>query len=179
MKAKPLPDIEVLHAWFRYDRDTGVLYNNKNRGCAREGSQVGWNSNGYLETRFQGKPYKVHRVVWAIHHGRDPGQFQIDHINGNREDNRINNLRLVTCSQNICNTRTRSDNTSGVKGVSWHKGKKKWRAEITKDGLTCVQHYHDKNHAIAARVLAEYRLHGEYAGLHRSKDDKDKVIVRP
>ena len=175
MEAKPLPDIEVLHAWFHYNHENGILYNKKNRNHnAVEGSQVGFYSDGYLVTHFQGKVYKVHRVVWAIHHGRDPGQLQIDHINGNRVDNRINNLRLVTCSQNNCNARIRSDNTSGVKGVSWHKEKGKWRAEITKDGVRYRRNYRDMNHAIAARVLAEYRLHGEYAGLHRSKDDKDK-----
>ena len=107
----------------------------------------------------------VHRIIWAIHNGEDPGELQVDHINGKRNDNRIGNLRLVTPSENDRNRNIRKGNVSGVTGVSYHKGKKMWDAGIGYKGKLYRRCYKDKNHAIAARCLAEYRLFGEHSKL--------------
>ena len=84
------------------------------------------NERGYL--MCGGIP--VHRIVYERTHGKKPKGFQIDHINGNKLDNRIENLRLATYAENQWNAKTRVDNTSGVKGVCWKKGLNKWYAQI-------------------------------------------------
>jgi hypothetical protein len=66
--------------------------------------------------------------------GQDPVNKLIDHIDGNPYNNRFNNLRLATRHQNGCNQKKHSNNTSGFKGVCWHKVIKKWQAYITVEG---------------------------------------------
>lgn len=78
--------------------------------------------------------YREHRVIWLMHYGSFP-TMELDHINGVRDDNRLENLRQVTRSQNIQNLkRARSDNSNGLLGVSYKKPNKKWAAAIQKDG---------------------------------------------
>lgn len=117
------------------------------------------NANGYLQVKIQGVQYKVHRVAWALHHGAWP-ERQIDHINGNRADNRITNLRLADQAQNLQNSARRSDNRSGHPGVSWYKKTRSWRADITVNGVTTyLGSFHDKREAITAYLEAKSRLH--------------------
>jgi hypothetical protein len=71
--------------------------------------------------------YAAHRIAWMLVHGQDPGELQLDHINGNRSDNRLANLRLVTNQTNAFN---RPDAT----GVSFHKATNKWHARIGVEG---------------------------------------------
>ena len=80
------------------------------------------------------KPYKAHRVIWKMVYGSDP--HYIDHINGDRTDNRISNLRSVTKAQNNRNKRLRSDNKSGVTGVHWYNPRNKWRVDVRYNGKT-------------------------------------------
>ena len=84
-------------------------------------------SNGYNQVMFNGKPIYEHRLVWESVNGPIPDGMQIDHINRIRDDNRIENLRLVTCQQNHFNR-------SGVKGFNWDNKRNKWRAYIYIDG---------------------------------------------
>lgn len=88
---------------------------------------------GYLETAVKQEKYLVHRLVFLYHHGYLPEQ--IDHIDGNRLNNHIDNLRPATKSENQCNTCFQKNNLSGslVKGVYRH-GKNGWRVQIMKDG---------------------------------------------
>jgi len=97
-----------------------------------------------------------------MHHGFIPKE--IDHINGNRLDNRIENLRSVNTMQNTYNGRLRSTNTSGAKGVVWHKGARKWMAQIGANG----KHYYLGLFASlteATEVVRKFReqYHGEFA----------------
>lgn len=114
------PPIALVKATFNYDPDSGIL-TWKGGGRAAEGSTAGHLSNGYLTVRF-GSTCKypsaiaVHRVAWALHHGQWPDS-DIDHINGDRADNRASNLRLATRSQNLLNQPARSYNKTGFKGV--------------------------------------------------------------
>jgi len=81
---------------------------------------------GYLRASVGGKSYRVHRLIFLYHHGYMP--TQVDHIDGNRMNNRIENLREATSSQN--NQNRKATSSSGIKGVIWHKQSKKWVASI-------------------------------------------------
>jgi hypothetical protein len=107
--------------------------------------------------------YWAHRIVYALHYGIDPGESQIDHINGNGADNRIENLRLATNQQNSRNRRIRSDNTSGHKGVSWSRSSKKWGAKTMIDRKQKHLGYFDSiEDASAAYEAAAQREFGEF-----------------
>lgn len=84
-------------------------------------------SFGYVQGSIFNKKYSGHHIVWALYHGRWP-EHQIDHINGIRHDNRIENLRDVPQSENVKNSKLSSNNTSGICGVTWDKSRKKWFA---------------------------------------------------
>ena len=86
-------------------------------------------SNGYKNGHIFGRIYRAHRVCFAIHHGYWP-EGPIDHINGNKSDNRICNLREVSKAQNGLNRGLNANNTSGCRGVSWVKRKKTWTIRI-------------------------------------------------
>jgi hypothetical protein len=90
-----------------------------------------WNKN-YRFVNIDGGAYAAHRIVWALHNGFDPGQMEIDHINGNPSDNRPLNLRACTHKQNTLNIKGRKDNVSGVRGVSYDpsSARNPWRAYI-------------------------------------------------
>ena len=81
---------------------------------------------GYLRASVGGKSYRVHRLIFLYHHGYMP--TQVDHIDGNRMNNRIENLREATSSQN--NQNRKATSSSGIKGVIWHKQSRKWVASI-------------------------------------------------
>ena len=122
-----------------------------------------------LELRFDRRGYlmvgsfKVHRVVWEQFNGKMEKGFQIDHINGNILDNRIENLRKATYAENQWNAKKRVDNKSGVKGVSWHKVTKKWRAQIKQNKVLYDLGVHDTIQK-AKEVVEKKRieLHGEF-----------------
>lgn len=87
---------------------------------------------GYVHVYLDGKQYKAHRLIWLLLNGEWPAypEFEIDHINGDRADNRIGNLRKVTKSDNQRNGGRRINNTSGVHGVNWKAGSNRWVARI-------------------------------------------------
>ena len=78
--------------------------------------------------------YPAHRIVYALACGVDPGDKQIDHIDGNGENNAPDNLRLATNTENCRNRRKNSNNKSGKKGVSWANRENKWQARIGING---------------------------------------------
>lgn len=114
--------------------------------------------NGYLYGYVTGQMHLRHRVAWAIHHGEWPNGF-IDHINGDRTDNRILNLRVVTAAENQRNRRLLDANTSGVQGVGWSKACGKWRAYISDRNKRLHLGVFDQfEQAVEARKQAETRL---------------------
>jgi hypothetical protein len=115
---------EVLH----YNPKTGVFTWIKNSNIASSKSP-----HGYLRVYVDGTSFYQHRLAWFYVNGCWP-ENEIDHINGVRTDNRINNIRLATRSENEMNTKMRSDNSSGVKGVSWYASRGRWVAEIRLQG---------------------------------------------
>lgn len=100
-----------------------------NSSRAGKGAFLGSNSYGYKIGYINKKQYLAHRVAWCIYYGEWP-ESDIDHINMDKSDNRIENLRLADRGQNMRNTGLRSDNTSGYKGVSFYKPTGKWKAQI-------------------------------------------------
>lgn len=103
MQPKPLPPIEVLREVLTYNPHTGELRwsNNAPRNRGRVAGRV--NAGGYRELRLGGRCYRGSRVAYAMHHGIDPYPLQIDHINRIRDDDRIDNLRVCTPSENCYN----------------------------------------------------------------------------
>ena len=166
MSHKPM-DFEEMDRLFSYKHKTGNVRNKVDRGrggIAKAGEiATSKNGDGYLVVKITRDghriTYQAHRVAWLLYYGIDPGDMQIDHIDGCRTNCRISNLRLVNSQENSMNQRKRSDNTSGITGVNWHKGTGKWRAYISKDGK--IQHlgYFDNLfEACCARKSAENRL---------------------
>lgn len=114
---------------------------------------------GYVDIEIKKSKFKAHRIVWCLHNGSIPPDMQVDHINHIRTDNRIENLRLVTQTENQRNSSLRADNKAGKSGVKWHKTQRKWHAFIRDNGkqrhLGCFK---DFDSAVAARKAAEKEL---------------------
>ena len=133
---KPLPSLEYLKTVLNVDLDTGVVTWRERRNCragrAVPGAIAGWDAGkGYRSVTVDQKDIKIHRLVWLFGTGNWP-QGHIDHINGHRSDNRFCNLREATQAQNLQNHHgMRTDNKSGVKGVSFDVDRKKWAAHIS------------------------------------------------
>ena len=162
-------NIDNLNKMFDYDGVDGKLYHAYDkRGNALEGVEAGWlNVNGYREVQIHFKTYKLHRVVWSMLIGEIPDGLMIDHINHNRSDNRLSNLRLVGSVDNAKNKSKYINNGSGVNGVHWHKKNYRWVARIQVSGkriaLGCFVEFHE---AVNARKNAEvlygfHENHGE------------------
>jgi hypothetical protein len=100
-----------------------------------------------------------------------PGEY-VDHINGDKLDNRKCNLRICTNAQNTYNQRAKSNNKSGYKGVSWNKWAKKWYAAIRADGKTySLGYFKDKELAAIAYNEAATKLHRDFARLNKIGGD--------
>jgi len=116
-------------------------------------------TNGYVHVYINGQIYKGHRLAWLYTHGNWP-KNQIDHINNIRSDNRIDNLRDVTCAINHQNRRRRTNSKSGFLGVTWHKRERKWQAYIEINAK--AKHlglFKCLGQAFRARVTAEKLYH--------------------
>ena len=172
MTKTDLPTPETLRKLLSYDPDTGLLTWKRKpiEMCASEQSCKSWNTQfcgkpafktehnaGYRLGRISEKAYLAHRVAYAIHHGAWPAN-QIDHINGDRLDNRIANLRDVTNAENTRNRVLPTDNTSGHIGVSWCGLNCKWHSRINAHGKRHhIGYFTDIEDAIAARAAAEVK----------------------
>lgn len=121
-------------------------------------------SKGYRLIGYKGKVYKAHRLVFLWHNGYLP--VTVDHINRNRSDNRIENLRAAEIIENAKNLSVMQTNTSGVTGVYWQKNAGKWRAMIQQNkNLLCLGLFEKIEDAIATRKKAEKEIYGEFAPL--------------
>lgn len=163
-------DQAELRRVLSYDPETGVF-----RWRPRADRDLSWNhrfsgeeagsvlSIGYRYINFNTKLRTAHRLAWLWMTGDWPMAY-IDHINGDKADNRWSNLRAATAEQNGANQGLRSTNVSGVKGVCWVTSKRKWQASITvgkKDiYLGRFTRFED---AVAARKAAEVEHHGAFA----------------
>ncbi|HDU1553696.1 TPA: HNH endonuclease [Klebsiella pneumoniae] len=117
-------------------------------------------SEGYVSLCLNGKGQYAHRLIWIYHFGNIPAGMEIDHINHNRLDNRIENLRCVTRAENARNLGQRS--TEKRNGVSWKESRKRWHAQITVGGKSLhIGYFTGLAEATAARIQAE-KDHGVF-----------------
>lgn len=144
-------DHETLLECLRYEPDTGRFFWRKKLGPrAMPGNEAGsLNQTGYVKIKVLGIEYTRSRLAWFYVHSEWPNPY-IDHINRNRSDDRICNLRVATRRENNCNTTLRSDNTTGVKGVIRH------------------------NSGYMARI--NYRGESIYLGMFDDLDDAGKAV---
>lgn len=176
MAAKPLASKLILNQLLRYDEDAGRLFwlprgvewFNDTAGRSKEHSAILWNKRypgqlaldhvsfqGYREGHLLGVSVKAHRVIWKMLHDSEPPQ--IDHIDGDRANNRLSNLVAATNETNTKNAKKRTDNTSGVVGVSWYPHERvtgKWLVRISNKHIGMFDSFDD---AVAARRAAEVK----------------------
>lgn len=148
---------ELLH----YDPETGVFTWRVNKGGpAKAGGLAGSrNRGGYRIIGIDYRLYQAHRLAWLYIHGEWP-KHEIDHINGVRDDNRIDNLRGATHAENHQNRKKSTRNTSGFLGVSWYPATKKWRSRIrTNRKLKSLGLFDTPESAHAAYLSAKAALH--------------------
>lgn len=155
---------DVLRSLLKYNPKTGKL-SWKKRGVKGFDAQFAGKqtflttSNGYKIGSVMGHTFMASRVAWAIATGEMP-KGEIDHINGDRADNRLRNLRDVTCTENRHNKAANKNNKSGVGGVAWITQSLKWRAYITVDKKNIILgHFSKKGDAVKARLDAQ-KQHG-------------------
>jgi hypothetical protein len=147
-----------------FDYEDGKLFRK------RDGKQIGCYTtkhHRYARMSIDGKYYKVHRIIFLYHKGYLPDI--IDHINGDRYDNQIENLREVNTYQNRQNSRIYSTSTSGVKNVYWCKSSKKWRVSMHINGENHIfGHYADIEEAkqvatsMRDKYFKDFANHGSY-----------------
>ncbi|ELN0130404.1 HNH endonuclease [Klebsiella pneumoniae] len=130
---------DELRKLLHYDPSTGLFtWIKQTSNRVKVGDVAGSLSDtGYIDIRLNGKLLRAHRLAWLYTHGAWP-TCVIDHINHNRTDNRLSNLRDVPISVNASNVSDRSSSASGYTGVTWCKSSKKWRVKIQVNG----RHYH-------------------------------------
>lgn len=153
---------DALKTILRYEPESGDFYwISRLSNRAPPGSIAGIaGERGYKAIHIRGRKYFAHRLAWFYVYGVWPDR--IDHIDGNPSNNRIDNLRICTQSQNNANACLRSDNSSGHKGVTWHNNR--WQARIKCDGRSIyLGRFEDKSAAQSAYQSAAYALFGEFA----------------
>jgi len=153
---------ERLKELFKYDN--GNLIWDVNKGVARKGKVAGSLNkyHKYIEVGIDGKLYGAHRLVFLFHHGYLPKQ--IDHRNRNKSDNRIDNLRICTTSQNQCNREKKKSTTSKYKGVCWNTKMKLWGVDIcVNENRMKLGYFWDEETAAQVVRVARVKLHGEFA----------------
>lgn len=178
---KKMPSARVLDRLFSYNAASGELiwrerplwmFQDCPRG--RQANALAWNNrfagkrafttndNGYFRGKIFRRSFLAHRLIWRMLTGECAGE--IDHINGNGLDNRLENLRPVSHLENMRNVPLYRANKSGVTGVYWSEPKKKWQAAIRVDGQQVhLGTFTDFNEAVEARRLAE-----EKYGFHQN-----------
>lgn len=164
--AHELPSVERLRELFSYDPETGAFTYRSRKGKRRAGDPAGtFRPDGYLQLRVDYVKLLGHRVAWAMTFGEWPQDgMWLDHRDCNPSNNAISNLRLATPTQNLANSRIRSDNTSGIKGVARRHDGIGWSAHISRAGRCyCLGSYATAEEAAAAYRAAVREAHGEFS----------------
>lgn len=172
-----------------YNPETGEMFWKPSlKRCASWNARFAMKQAGYLLRGMDGKPrywyvrlygiaYPAHRVIWAIYHGTTP-PGEIDHINGDGLDNRIENLRCVTRSENAKNRPLRHENRSGISGVTWAQKHKRWAVTVRIDGVQkSLGEFEDFFEAVCARKSAEF-VYGYHANHGRKSTNSGDFAPR-
>lgn len=156
---------EFVREILDYNPDTGVFTWKVARSRTRVGSVAGYfqASRGYWLIKIYGRLYPAHRLAWLYVHGTWPAD-QLDHRNRQRADNRIENLREATQTQNNANQGLASHNTSGAKGIYFRKTSGRWFAEIRCGGTyRWLGSFATPEEAQKSYAAAASEVFGEYA----------------
>lgn len=177
MASRQLPSPDDLRQLLTYDPETGSLHWKSRCDSMFRNQRLAksWNARyankkaftatdkGYFVGRINDVSYLASRIAWTIYHGSWPSGH-IDHINRNPSDNRLQNLRDATVSENLCNRRAQSNNACGVKGVSFIQSSQRWRAKIAKSGKSYHLGVFDSlEEAREAYKTAAQKYHGDFA----------------
>ena len=162
---KILPPPSFIREIMSYDAKSGFLYWKHRKDMPKTwntrfaNKKVKTNGSNQTGIKYNGQRFHMlyHRLLWCHYYGKWPeSNLVIDHINGDNSDNTIDNLRLVTHTENNRNRSTPKDNTSGNLGLYWAKSKKKWLVQIGSNGKTIhIGTFNNKEDAIKARKEAE------------------------
>jgi hypothetical protein len=168
---------EYLRQCFSYDAETGELtwrvrprehfkggagWHNFNNQFANHPAGAK-NNGGYLNVKIDGASHPVARIIWAIYAGQSEFSY-VDHIDGNPTNNRASNLRLASFAENARNRSHKTNNSSGIRGVTWYTPSNKWWARVTVNGKThCLGTYKTIEEAAVVVYEAKQKLFGEFA----------------
>ncbi len=155
---------EHIKKLYRYDEDTGDLIVKTSSKLYLLNTVAGTiNSRGYTVITINKIKYQAHILIWLYKTGTMPPEgYEIDHKDTVRHNNSWKNLRLATRSENLRNSNLRSDNTTGIKGITFRRNK--YDAIITINGKqTLIGHFTTKEEASAALNAAREELHGKFA----------------
>ena len=158
-KHRALPPLAELRKHFDYDPVLGSLIRKVDANYnASAGAEAGWkNALGYICVNFKGTTYLVHRICWYMFTGKDPSENVVDHINGDKSDNRFKNLRA-------CSQWGNSVNRRGVKGYTFCKFSGRWKAQLRVKGKRInLGRFNTKEEAAAAYQEAATAYFGEFA----------------
>ncbi len=161
-----------LKSILRYEPETGNMYRLVTTSPRSQIGAIAGNfhkSNGYIRLMVNGRDLLAHRVIWFMHHGEWP--HSIDHIDHDKTNNRLENLRAVDHKENMKNRPMSPRNTSGITGVSWAKTKNQWLAQIKGENKRIHLGYHDSLiDAASARKSAEieHKYHANHGVNHAS-----------
>jgi hypothetical protein len=146
-----------------FDYCDGVLYWKTSRGKSKAGKVAGKiNSKGYHAVGVNKKLYLAHRLIYLYHHGILPKY--IDHVDGNKLNNTIENLRECTLAQNSANSKAQKNNTSGAKGVFWIKRIKSWQVSLSVNGKRKhIGNFKDFELAELVAIEAREKYHKDFA----------------
>ena len=154
--------LSKLHELFDY-KDGNLIWKIAASRRVKAGDIAGSiNEYGYIVIGVKGRVYRAHRLIYFYHNGHFP--LLIDHIDGNKTNNKIENLRSVTTYQNAMTKKISTRNSSGIKGVMWHKRDKKWVVQL-KVNSKCHSfgYYEDKELAELVAIEATNKLHKEFS----------------
>lgn len=156
-ESRPLPPINELRRKLAYRSDGVLIWKRPTAKSVKPGHPAGClNNMGYFHINFKGHTILNHRVIWAILKREDPLNYQIDHINGNKSDNKIKNLRKVTHGQNM-------RNKPSAKGFYFVAKEKKWAAAIrVNKKKVSLGRFDTEEQAREAYLRAKEKLHGEF-----------------
>ena len=149
-----------------FDYHNGNLYwkqkpcKNLPAGCVAGNGTT--DAHGYLRVGYKSKRYKLHRLIWIYHNDFIPENLTIDHIDRNKSNNKIENLRLATKSQQQWNKNVNCNNKIGLTGVRWCKNINKWHTYITKNKKQMDYFFDSKDEAITFRKHLQESVHENF-----------------